>query len=131
TQLSRKQPSLQALIKTAMNPKNELKLRTLKELLQLIQDVEGDGISEALKREVEKIQPAVITNMARDARDKNAGRIIQLVCEKYLMIHPVDMGSINYDRQLEKMIFKMMPLTQLDQSSQAIASVYQIAGRLL
>ncbi|MBW2108365.1 MAG: P-loop NTPase, partial [Deltaproteobacteria bacterium] len=53
TQLSRKQPSLQALIKTAMNPKNELKLRTLKELLQLIQDVEGDGISEALKREVE------------------------------------------------------------------------------
>jgi flagellar biosynthesis protein FlhG len=131
TQLARKEPSLQVLVKTAMNPKNDLKVRTVKELLQVIRDSEGNGVVEKLDKEIEKIQPAVITNMAKDAKDKNAGRIIQLVSEKYLMIQPQDVGSVAYDRQVEKMISSMVPLTDLDQSSEAVACVYEIATKLM
>ena len=131
TQLARKEPSLQTLVKTAMNPKNELKVRTVKELLQVVQDSESEAVRERIRKEIEKIRPAIITNMAKDSRDKNAGRIIQLVSEKYLMIQPVDLGSVMYDRQVEKMISNMVPLTDLDQSSEAVACVYEIASRLV
>jgi flagellar biosynthesis protein FlhG len=131
SQLARSKPSIQALVKTAMNPKNELKIRTIKELFQVINDSEGPDAVNGLKKEIEKIQPALITNMARDFRDKNAGRIIRLVSEKYLMIHPVDVGSVVYDKQIEKMISGMVSLTHLDQSSEAVACVYEIATKLM
>ena len=92
---------------------------------------EGDAVMEKLSKEIQKIQPVIITNMAKDSRDKNAGRIIQLVSEKYLMIQPVDAGSVAYDRQVEKMISGMVPLTDLDQSSEAVACVYEIATKLV
>jgi flagellar biosynthesis protein FlhG len=131
TQIARKEPSLQTLVKTAMNPKNELKVRTVKELLQVVRDSESEEVMERIRKEMEKIRPAIITNMAKDSRDKNAGRIIQLVSEKYLMIQPVDVGSVMYDKQVEKMISNMVPLTDLDQSSEAVACVYEIASRLV
>jgi MinD-like ATPase involved in chromosome partitioning or flagellar assembly len=129
--MARKEPSLQTLVKTAMNPKNELKVRTVKELLQVVRDSESEEVMERIRKEMEKIRPAIITNMAKDSRDKNAGRIIQLVSEKYLMIQPVDVGSVMYDKQVEKMISNMVPLTDLDQSSEAVACVYEIASRLV
>jgi flagellar biosynthesis protein FlhG len=131
TQLARKEPSLQSLVKTAMNPNNDLKLRTVKELLQVVQDAGSEAVMGKVRKEIEKIQPAIITNMAKDGRDKNAGRIIQLVSEKYLMIQPVDLGSVMFDRQVEKMISNMVPLTDLDQSSEAVACVYEIASKLV
>jgi flagellar biosynthesis protein FlhG len=131
TQLARKEPSLKTLVRTAMNPKNDLKMRTVKELLQVVRDSEDEMVMEKIKKEIAKIKPIIITNMARDARDKNAGRIIQLVSEKYLMIQPRDVGSIMYDRQVEKMISGMVPLTDLDQSSEAVACVYEIASKLV
>lgn len=131
SQLSSRDPSLQALVQTAMNPKNELKVRTIKELFQVIQDSIGKDAMEALQKEIGKIQPAMITNMAKEANDKNAGRIIQLVAEKYLMIHPTDLGGVVYDRQLDMMVSEMVPLTKLDQSSEAFACVYEIATKLV
>ncbi len=131
SQLARKEPSVQTIVKTAMNPKNELRVRTIKELLQIIQDSEGKDVMERMKREIERIQPAVITNMVRDSRDKNAGRIIQLVSEKYLMVNPLDVGSVVYDKQIEKMVSSMMPLTKIDRSSEAFASVYEIVTKLV
>ncbi len=131
TQLSRQMPSLQALVKTAMNPKNELKVRTIKELFQSIHDSDGEKVMEGLKKEIQKIEPAIITNMTRDTKDKNAGRIVQLVAEKYLAIHPQDLGSVVYDKHLEKMISGMIPLTRLDRSCEAVACVYELATKLM
>ena len=82
-----------------MNPKNELKVRTIKELFEAIVDAEGTDVVEGLQREIERIQPAMITNMTKDTHDKNAGRIVKLVAEKYLMIHATDLGGIVYDKQ--------------------------------
>ncbi len=131
TQLSRQMPSLQALVKTAMNPKNELKVRTIKELFQSIHDSDGEKVMEGLRKEIQKIKPAIITNMTRDTKDKNAGRIVQLVAEKYLAIHPLDLGSVVYDKHLEKMVSAMIPLTRLDRSCEAFACVYELATKLM
>jgi len=131
TQLSRQMPSLQALVKTAMNPKNELKVRTIKELFQSIHDSDGEKVIEGLKKEIQKIEPAIITNMTRDTKDKNAGRIVQLVAEKYLAIHPLDLGSVVYDKHLEKMVSGMIPLTRLDRSCEAVACAYELATKLM
>jgi hypothetical protein len=53
------------------------------------------------------------------------------VAEKYLMIHPVDLGSIVYDRHLNGLITEMKSLTGLNQSSDAFTNVYQIAMKLV
>jgi len=131
SQISRREPSVLALVKTAMNPRNELKVRTIKELFQAIQDLEGPQVVEGLKKEMNRIRPVLITNMAKDGRDKNAGKIIQLVSDKYLMIQCTDLGAVVYDRQIDKMVSGMVPLTRLDQSSEAFACVYQMATKLL
>jgi len=131
SQLARREPSLGALVKTAMNPRNELKVRTIKELFQAIEDTEGPGVVEGLQKELARVQPAIITNMAREERDKKAGRIVRLVSEKYLMVQCTDMGSVSYDKQIEKMLMGMVPLTKLDRSSEAFACVYDIASKLL
>jgi len=131
SQISKKNPSLQALIKTAMDPKNELRVRTIKELFQAIQESGGKDVMEDIRKEIENIRMGVITNMVVNSEDKNAGRVIQLVSEKYLMINPSDLGSVVYDKQISSLVSRMVPLTSLDKTCDALASVYEIAAKIL
>lgn len=131
SRLSTKDPSLQTLVKIAMDPKNELKVRTIKELLQFIEESGGKEVAAPLEKEVRAIQPAIITNMVNDDKEKNAGRIVQIVAEKYLMIQSTDLGSVSHDRQIFSMVSDMAPLINLDQSSQAFANMYEIVTKLL
>ena len=130
-QLASQKSSLQTIIKTAMDTNNELKVRTVSELLQIIQELNGREAMTALQEEIRKIQPFLITNMAHTNRDKRAGGVIQMVADKYLMIHSVDLGSIVYDQKLYATVTDMLPLTNLIQSSDAFASVYSMAMTLL
>ena len=84
-----------------------------------------------LENEIDKIQPKVITNMITNPKDKNAGRIIQIVAEKYLMIHPTNLGGVVFDKQLHNIITEMIPLTTLVKSSEAFASVYDLVMKLI
>jgi flagellar biosynthesis protein FlhG len=131
SRLSTKDPSLQTLVKIAMDPKNELKVRTIKELLQFIEESGGKEVAAPLEKEVRAIQPAIITNMVNDDKEKNAGRIVQIVAEKYLMIQSTDLGSVSHDRQIFSMVSDMAPLINLDQSSQAFANMHEIVTKLL
>jgi flagellar biosynthesis protein FlhG len=131
SRFSRQNESFQTLIKTAMDPKNELNIRTVKEVLQYVEDIGGKEVSEPLQKELGLIRPAVITNMVKNDREKNASRIIQIASEKYLMIDSTDIGSVAYDKQLLRMIADMVPLIKVDQSCDALASVYGIVRNLL
>ena len=131
SQLVNQKSSLQSLIKTAMDTNNELKVRTVSELLQIVEELNGKEAMNALQGEIRRIQPFVITNMVRANRDKGAGRVIQMVADKYLMIHSVDLGNIAYDQKLFAAVTEMLPLTGLIQSSEAFASVYGMAVTLL
>lgn len=130
-QLASQKSSLQTIIKTAMDTNNELKVRTVSELLQIIRELNGREAMTALQEEIRKIQPFLITNMTHTNRDKRAGGVIQMVADKYLMIHSVDLGSIVYDQKLYATVTDMLPLTNLIQSSDAFASVYSMAMTLL
>ena len=129
--LAGKIPVLQSLIKTTMDINNELRLKTVRDLLLAIEDSQGEEVHKSLQQEIEHIQPDVITNMAVNPQDQEAGKIIQRVAEKYLMIHPIDRGAIVYDRQLYNLVSEMTPITRLFQSSQAFAHGYDIAMKLM
>jgi len=131
SRLSSKNPSLQTLVKIAMDPKNELQVRTIKELLQFIQESGGKDVAEPFEKEIGEIRPAVITNMVKDNKEKNAGRIVQIVAEKYLMIQSTNLGSVSHDQQISSMVSDMVSLIKLDQSSLAFANIYEIVTKLL
>ena len=130
SRLSSKNPSLQALIKIAMDPKNVLKIRTIKELFQFIDESDEKDIIEVLKKEIEDIHIGVVTNMVKNEKEENAGRIVQIVAEKYLTIPFTDLGCVSFDSHIHTMVSNMTPLINLDQSSQAFGNVYEIANKL-
>jgi flagellar biosynthesis protein FlhG len=130
SRLSSKNPSLQALIKIAMDPKNVLKIRTIKELFQFIDESDEKDIIEVLKKEIGDIHIGVVTNMVKNEKEENAGRIVQIVAEKYLTIPSTDLGCVSYDKHIHTMVSNMTPLISLDQSSQAFGNVYEIANKL-
>jgi flagellar biosynthesis protein FlhG len=130
SRLSSKNPSLQALIKIAMDPKNVLKIRTIKELFQFIEESDETNIIEVLKKEIGDIHLGVVTNMVKNEKEENAGRIVQIVAEKYLTITSTDLGCVSYDKHINTMVSDMVPLINLDQSSQAFGNIYEIATKL-
>jgi flagellar biosynthesis protein FlhG len=130
SRLSNNNPSLQALIKIAMDPKNVLKIRTIKELFMFIEESDDKNIIEVLKKEIGNIRLGVVTNMVKNEKEENAGRIVQIVAEKYLTIPSTNLGCVSYDKHIRAMVSDMIPLTNLDQSSQAYGNVYEIVSKL-
>ena len=131
SRMTSQKPGLLSIIKSAMDPKNELNVRTIKELFQVIRNDGGPEAAELLKKELATIQPVLVTNMIRNQKDKNAGGIIQLVSEKYLMIKPMDLGGIAYDNRLNNLVSGMTPLVEIDQTSEAFAGMHAITTKLL
>ncbi len=131
SQLASRKTFIHELIKTAMDPKNDLKVRTVKELFQAIERAKEFEIMESLKREIKKIQPALITNMTRGPKEKSVGRVIQIVAENYLMVHLKDLGSVVYDHRIPEMVSNMVPLSRLGLSSAAFVNMYEIVVKMM
>jgi hypothetical protein len=118
------------MVQSAMDPNNDLKVKTVTALLKRV-ELEGNREDAAvLQREIEDIQPILITNKIRNSKDKAAARIIQLLAEKYLMIQPVSMGGISYDTHINAMVSRMIPLAHIDDSNEMVKSVKEIAERI-
>ncbi len=131
SRMASQRPALQELIKTAMDPKNESQMRTIHDLFNAVGKAYGPKMARQLKEAVGEIRPLLITNMARDKRDNNAGRIIQLVAEKYLTIQAEELGAINYDPIIEKKVSQMQPVSALPKDSTARINVTAIVKRLM
>lgn len=131
SRMAAQQASLQDLIKTSMDPKNEKKMRTILDLYRMIQKEFGKQKAQRFKDAISKIRPMVITNMTRDERDDNAGKIIRLVAEKYLTIHTEEAGAVSYDPLIETMVSQMTPLLQLPESSRARKDMAAMIGTLM
>jgi len=113
-----------------MDPKNVLKIRTIKELFQFIEESDDKNIIEILKKEIGDIHLDVVTNMVKNEKEENAGRIVQIVAEKYLTLSSTNLGCVSFDQQIRTMVSDMIPLINLDQSSQAYGNVYEITSKL-
>ena len=122
--------SLQEIIKTAMDPKNEDQMRTFRDLQQAVRKSHGAKTADQLSSAISTIRPLLITNMAKDQRDNNAGRIIKLVAEKYLTVQSTELGSIDFDMLVDKMISQMMPLSELPSTSKALSDAAAIINTM-
>ncbi len=131
SRMASQQSTLHNLIKDAMDPKNRSQMRTIQDLFQAVDQSYNSTVVHQLKEAIQKIKPWVVTNIAKDKRDRNAGKIIQLVAEKYLTIHVEELGSILYDPMVEKMISQMKPVSSLTQESQARKDAAILVQRLL
>jgi len=131
SRLAGQQPSLKTLIKTAMDPKNDSQMRTIHDLFDAVSKEFDSQLATKIKEAVFSIRPWLITNNARDKRDRNAGRIIQLVAEKYLTIRAEELGAIYYDPMVEKMVSQMRPISLLPPDCPARQDAGQIVMRIV
>ncbi len=130
SRIAGQQPSLQNLIKTAMDPKNDSQMRTIHDLFDAVSKEFNVELANQIKMAVFSIRPWLITNTAREERDRNAGRIIQLVAEKYLTIRAEELGAIYYDPMVEKMVSQMRPVSLLPPESSSRRDAARIVQRL-
>lgn len=131
SRMAQKHPSLHELVRMAMNPKNDSQIRTIADLYEAVQNSHGEKSAERLMDTVHRIRPILITNMAREQRDANAARIIQVVAEKYLNVQSQGVAAIPFDPLVEKLIAQMLPITALPKTSRALANATAIAGKLI
>ncbi|BBO72502.1 ATP-binding protein [Desulfosarcina alkanivorans] len=130
SRLTSRRPSLGGLVKAAMNPKNDMQVRTVGALLDRMAENGDPAEAAAMAAHLNRIRPALITNMVREPRDKNAGRIIQMVSKKHLMIQAQIGGGVYFDPQINAMVSAMEPLTRVDRNSNAIQSALAIVSNL-
>jgi len=130
SRLTNRRPSLGGLVKAAMNPKNDMKVRTINSLLDRIAENGSAADAAEMASLLRRIRPTLITNMIRQPRDKNASRIIQMVARKHLTIQARIGGSIYFDPQINAMVSAMEPLTRVDRESDAIRSSQSIVAQL-
>lgn len=130
SRLTSRRPSLGELVKAAMDPKNDIQVRTVRSLLDRVARNGDPEEAAAMATHLNRIQPTLITNMAREPRDKNASRIIQMVSQKHLMIQAQNGGGVYFDPQINAMVSSMEPLTRVDRASNAIQSASAIISRL-
>jgi len=131
SRMASQQSGLQNMIKSAMDPKNEHQMRTIQDLLNAVDQSYNKQVVHKFREAIQKIRPWVITNIARDKRDHNAGRIIQLVAEKYLTIHVEELGAIYYDPMVESMVSSMKPIASLSPECVSRKDAARLVQRLL
>ncbi len=130
SRLTSRRPSLGGLVKAAMDPKNDIQVRTVSTLLDRVAENGDPADATEMAIHLKRIHPTLITNMVREPRDKNAGRIIQMVSQKHLMIQAQIGGGVYYDPQINAMVSAMEPLTRVDRESNAIQSAMAIVSHL-
>ncbi|MFZ1983194.1 MAG: P-loop NTPase [Desulfatitalea sp.] len=131
SRMAHQHPSLQEVIRLAMNPKNDDQIRTIADLHEKVLNTHGAKAADRMLEAIRRIRPILITNMAKEQRDGNAGRIIQVVAEKYLTIQCQGLGAIAYDPLIEKLITQMLPISALPKSSRPLANAAAIVQKLI
>jgi len=131
SRMASQQSTLNNLVKTAMDPKNEHHLRTIQDLFKSVNRAYNPKVVRQLQHAIQSLKPWVVTNNARDEKDHNAGRIIALVAEKYLTVGVENLGSIDYDPLIERMVSQMKPVSSLSPDSAARMDTGRMVRRLL
>lgn len=131
SRMATQQSYLQKLISKAMDPKNDTKMHTIPDLLTAVAKSYNEGLARQLKSAINGVRPWIITNNAHDERDYNAGRIIQMVSEKYLTVSARTLGAIRYDANIEKLVSKMESIADLPLNSAARIDAGGLVRRML
>jgi flagellar biosynthesis protein FlhG len=129
SRMTSRRPSLDNLVKAAMNPRNEMQVRTVSSLLERIAENGAAPDAARMAAQLERIRPVLVTNMARQPRDKNASRIIQMVARKHLTIQAQNGEGVYFDPRINTLVSAMEPLTRVDRDSNAIQCAIAIVSQ--
>ncbi len=130
TQLSRQYPIVQDVVRQAIDPLNPLDIRTIRDLYARIGEIAGEEFLLPIRAEMSSIRPLIVVNQVREARERNASRVLQQVAERYLGVRVEDLGGIAHDPEIQRMVSKMIPLTSGSGYRGAFEAVREIAARL-
>ncbi len=131
SRMAAQQSFLQKLISKAMDPKNDTQMHTIPDLFTAVAESYNDGVVMQLKSAIDSIRPWIITNNAQNERDYNAGRIIQLVSEKYLTVNAQTLGAIHYDSNIEDLVSRMVSIADLPINSKARTDAVGLIRKML
>jgi flagellar biosynthesis protein FlhG len=129
TQLCRRVETLKGLIKLSMDPENKLNLRSVNDLYEVLHEIGGDALVNPIRSEVSRIRPGIVVNKVRDPKDLKSAAVIQHVASKYLVLEVDQLGGMSYDRQIERMVAEMQPITNCH-SGGGFESVFEIVSNL-
>ena len=130
-QIFREYPQLTELIHSAMDPKNDLKIRNVRSLLELLFKEADPELLGVFMDELKHFTPGVVVNQVRDSRDRNTSRILQQVAERYLTVQIRELGSVVHDPKIQEMVASMVPLTSGSGYRGAYECVREIASEML
>lgn len=125
-----RRPILAEMVNAAMDPKNEMQVRSVDILLERVADLVDPVDAADLAAHLKPIRPVLITNMAKEPREKNASQVIQMVVQKHLMVDAQDGGGIYFDPHINSLVSNMEPLTRIDRGSNAFQSARDIVSHL-
>jgi len=130
TQLSRQYPIVQDVVRRAVDPLNDLDIRTIRDLYTRIGEVAGGEFLDPIRREMSAIRPLVVVNQVREARERNTPRVLQQVAARYLWVQVEDFGGIAHDPEIQRIVSKMIPVTSGSGYRGAFEAVRDMAARL-
>jgi flagellar biosynthesis protein FlhG len=130
-QIFREYPQLTELVRSAMDPKNELNIRNVRTLIEHLFKEANPELLGTVMDDLKQFTPGVVVNQVRNARERNTPRILQQVAERYLTLSVRELGSIVYDPKLQSMVSGMVPLTSGSGYRGAYDCVREIASEML
>lgn len=121
---------IRPLIEAAMDPKNELNIKSPSELFKKVSQ-DHPEIAVRLKKEIESFQPKLIMNQARTQTDIDIGSSVKTVSKKYFGIEMDYLGFLEYDSCVWQAVRRKRPLMLEFPNSKLVSSIETIAENLV
>ena len=91
-----KHEGIRRLVEAAIDPKNDLGLRTPLDLLKRVEEEDPDAAA-LLRREMGAFQPRFVVNEVRDERDVAIGHQLVAACKRHLGLSASYAGFVHYE----------------------------------
>ncbi len=118
------------LIEAAMDPKNELNIKSPSELFREVSQSYPD-MAIRLKKEIETFQPKLIMNQARTQTDIDIGSSVKTVSKKYFGIEMDYLGFLEYDSCVWQAVRRKKPLMLEFPNSKLVSAIEKITENLI
>jgi flagellar biosynthesis protein FlhG len=121
---------IRPLIEAAMDPKNELNIKSPSELFRETSRTYPE-LAIRLKKEIENFQPKLIINQARTQTDIDIGSSVKTVSKKYFGIEMDYLGFLEYDSSVWQAVRRKRPLMLEFPNSKLVSAIEKIAENLI
>ncbi len=118
------------LIEAAMDPKNELNIKSPSDLFRAVSQSHPE-MALRLKKEIETFQPKLIMNQARTQTDIDIGSSVKTVSKKYFGIEMDYLGFLEYDSCVWQAVRRKRPLMLEFPNSKLVSAIEKITENLV